>query len=576
MISVCHIDGIKFINSSRYAIWYSRGIRDTFQVANCLFTQNSSDLSGAAIFYENANSSNTNSGACKIYNCRFENNSADLYGGAIACAKFPDNAPWYNDFRVSISDCVFSNNSAAFGGAIANMDSTVTLDITRCTFKGNTATVAGGALYDSVLSKTNVYNSLIVGNSAAKSCVWHRMSATPGLIPNKPLNLVHCTIANNKSSSSAASDYAIILNSKDSIRNCIIWDNTTGSGQQINPGPGSNINTNIIQWGGSGSTGTYTFNPLFVSPGSSSAAPFPASASYDYHLMAPSPAIDLGLTNIVAPLGMNTTDLDKNARTYGPAPDLGAYEQSYCTLPNVRINPMSVTICLSSQDSVLLTASGGGGTGTYTWLGRGSIGGGAYKGSSIWAKDSGWYQVMSYDSASGCRGQGSVYVRVVPKMTPVITISGSVLSVPAVYASYQWFKGGVLIAGATSSTYTATSNGRYTIRVSIRAAECQDSASYNLSNLGIGGHTGILEYLSLYPNPAHNGRFNISLDAKQPMKDVGIRISDVTGRQVLSRQYSQPGKSMFEEINLGGASPGIYFVRITADGASFIRRLSVE
>ncbi|MBS1614558.1 MAG: T9SS type A sorting domain-containing protein [Bacteroidetes bacterium] len=82
--------------------------------------------------------------------------------------------------------------------------------------------------------------------------------------------------------------------------------------------------------------------------------------------------------------------------------------------------------------------------------------------------------------------------------------------------------------------------------------------------------------LGLFPNPAPGGRFNVSLDAKQPMKEVSVRISDVTGREVLSRQFSNPGKSLFEEMNLGGAAPGMYFVRITADGETFSRREVVE
>ncbi|MBS1616334.1 MAG: T9SS type A sorting domain-containing protein, partial [Bacteroidetes bacterium] len=265
-------------------------------------------------------------------------------------------------------------------------------------------------------------------------------------------------------------------------------------------------------------------------------------------------------------------------RTYGPAPDLGAYEQSYCLLPAVRIRPMPVSICLSSEDSILLTASGGGGAGTYTWIGQGSKGGGAIKDSTIWAKDSGWYQVMSYDSASGCRAQGSVYVRVVPKLKPVITITGSTLSVPAVYATYKWYQNGVLIPGATSNSYTVSSNGLYAVWVTIRAAECSDSASYNLKNLGVGAQAGGggIELLQIMPNPARDGRFHVSLDARQTMKEVSISLTDITGRPVLSKQFSNPGKSFFEELNLGGAAPGIYFVRITADGEAFTRRLSVE
>jgi hypothetical protein len=466
--------------------------------------------------------------------------------------------------RLLITDCSFINNTAPYGGAIANMDSCVSVEISRCVFKGNTATEAGGAIYDTSWSKTAVYNSLIVGNSAPRSSVWHQ-GTRPAGSATPPRKLIGCTVASNKSTSTSSTDYAVVLNGKDSIENCIFWDNATGSGQQLSPPTGpAFISTNIIQGGMAGSLATITLGPLFKSPGSSSAAPFPATASYDYHLANASPAIDLGLTGITAPAGLNNLDLDDNARTYGPAPDLGAYEQSYCLLPTVRIMPNPVFICLSAEDSVLLTASGGAGAGTYTWIGKGISGGGAIKGSTLWAKDSGIYHVMSYDSASGCRGQASVNVRVIPKMTPVITRTGSVLSVPPVYSSYQWFRNWVLIPGAISNTYTPTTNGVYTIRVMIRAAECTDSASYDMKNVGVGSGatTGIFEGLRIAPNPATGGRFNISLNAKQAVKEVSITITDITGRELLSRQFANPGKSFFEEINLSGAAKGMYFVRI--------------
>ncbi|MBS1614804.1 MAG: T9SS type A sorting domain-containing protein, partial [Bacteroidetes bacterium] len=67
-----------------------------------------------------------------------------------------------------------------------------------------------------------------------------------------------------------------------------------------------------------------------------------------------------------------------------------------------------------------------------------------------------------------------------------------------------------------------------------------------------------------------------SLDAKQAMKEVSLSVTDLTGRETLSRQFSNPGKRLFVEMNLGGAAPGMYFVRITADGEAFSRRVVVE
>jgi len=82
--------------------------------------------------------------------------------------------------------------------------------------------------------------------------------------------------------------------------------------------------------------------------------------------------------------------------------------------------------------------------------------------------------------------------------------------------------------------------------------------------------------IGLFPNPATDGRFNISLDAKQAIKEIAVTVTDITGREVLSRQYANPGSSFFEEINLSGAARGMYFVRIVADGEVISRRVSIQ
>jgi hypothetical protein len=561
------LDGFKFANSYQgVGVSYECDSLDTVEFANCLFSNHVSGIYGSAFRYRLA-SAFANSSVGMFRNCHFENNSganvtnprAFQYGWGAAVQVY---TPYVVAFgstglrtRLLITDCTFINNTAPYGGAIANMDSSVSVEISRCVFKGNTATVAGGVIYDTSWSKTAVYNSLFIGNSAPRSSVWHQGTRPAGSAA-PPRKLIGCTVASNKSTSASSTDYAIILNGKDSIENCIFWDNITGSGRQLSPPTGpAFISTNIIQGGMTGSLATVTLNPLFVSPGSGSAAPFSASASYDYHLANASPAIDLGLTNITAPAGLNNLDLDNNARTFGPAPDLGAYEQTYCLLPTVRITPASVFICLSSEDSVLLTASGGAGAGSYTWIGRGISGGAAIKGSTLWAKDSGVYHVMSYDSVSGCRAQASVNVRVVPKMKPVITRTGSVLSVPAVYSSYQWYKGGVVIAGATSNSYTPTSNGLYSIWVSIRGAECTDSASYNMTNVGVGGSigAGASEVLSVYPNPAN--RF-ITIEGAEGA--TAVLVSSI-GQRVM--QFSLTAEK--EVVDISALPSGVYILQLT-------------
>jgi hypothetical protein len=120
------------------------------------------------------------------------------------------------------------------------------------------------------------------------------------------------------------------------------------------------------------------------------------------------------------------------------------------------------------------------------------------------------------------------------------------------------------IGGAKDSTWGSTISAHGLMDIGFDIIPVGVSELSNIRGIG------------LFPNPATNGRFNISLDAKQPMKEVSILVTDITGRAVLSRQYAHPGSSFFEEISLKDAAKGMYFVRIAADGEVISRRVALE
>lgn len=80
----------------------------------------------------------------------------------------------------------------------------------------------------------------------------------------------------------------------------------------------------------------------------------------------------------------------------------------------------------------------------------------------------------------------------------------------------------------------------------------------------------------MFPNPTADGRFNISIDSEHPMKDISVTVSTVTGQQILSKSYRHAGSSFLEELNIGAAAKGVYFVRVAADGEAITRRIVVQ
>ena len=146
-------------------------------------------------------SGNGNGKVCSpmISNCVFANNAAS-YGGAITnngnsgtsspmisnCV-FANNTASYGGAIYNngvggtsspmISNCVFANNTASYGGAISNNgnSSTSSPTITNCTFYNNTATVNGQAIYGDY----NSSNTDISRTTTLTNCIiWQNSSYT--------------------------------------------------------------------------------------------------------------------------------------------------------------------------------------------------------------------------------------------------------------------------------------------------------------------------------------------------------------------------------------------------------------
>lgn len=135
--------------------------------------------------------------------------------------------------------------------------------------------------------------------------------------------------------------------------------------------------------------------------------------------------------------------------------------------------------------------------------------------------------------------------------------------------------------GMTSTYYP----GSY--RTSMYAFDHTATTTYNGGNssmdLGIdlGAPSEIVDQgnvtaVGLFPNPATDGRFTLSLEAKAAIRQVGVTVSTPTGHQIMTKTFSNVNTSFFEELGIGSVAPGLYFVRIEADGDVITRRLVIQ
>ena len=160
--------------------------------------------------------------------------------------------------------------------------------------------------------------------------------------------------------------------------------------------------------------------------------------------------------------------------------------------------------------------------------------------------ETGSYNVV-YTNQFGCDSTVVINLSIADEVVVELTANGPVLDAGDGFESYQWFIDGNIIDGATNSTYTAESNGEYSVEVST-AAGCTGSASIILTTIGM--DEAAASVVRFYPNPT---RDIVRIDG---FKGASMDVLDVRGRVLAS----YPGYQRTLDFSLYSA--GIYYVRL--------------
>lgn len=154
---------------------------------------------------------------------------------------------------------------------------------------------------------------------------------------------------------------------------------------------------------------------------------------------------------------------------------------------------------------------------------------------------------------------------------PVITLAGPVLSSNATDGN-QWFFNGSLIPGATGQNYTVTAIGWYWDVVNINGCSSDTSNNIYITLPGMDEPTD--QRIRIYPVPT-SGIFTVSLSGR-PDADCEIEVCDVRGISVFKKSYKPSTPETDLLIDITGASPGCYFVRIRTGQDWFVKPLLVN
>ena len=219
-----------------------------------------------------------------------------------------------NGTKATISQCIIKDNSAEYGGGIADVDGL----IDRCVVVDNEA-IDGGGIAD---CNGLIRNSIISENEADYY--------GGGIVDSN--DIINCTIVDNEATSGAGLSYCYGV-----ISNSIIWGNDPN---QL--GDCSDPNYCCIQGWTTGGDRNISSDPLFTDPSD------PNNVFMYYHIAWDSPCFDAG-DPTEASNYISLFDIDNQNRLLGMAVDIGA-DEIYDTQAIDGVEGPGITSFESIQD----------------------------------------------------------------------------------------------------------------------------------------------------------------------------------------------------------------------------------
>jgi Secretion system C-terminal sorting domain len=209
----------------------------------------------------------------------------------------------------------------------------------------------------------------------------------------------------------------------------------------------------------------------------------------------------------------------------------------------------ATTFC--SGGSVTLTSSSVSGN---QWYKDGNIIAGATN-QTYAVTTNGTYAVIVSNTCSSLASNSIVVIVNAAPPKPIITLSGNNLQ-SSIASGNQWYKDGVIIAGATSSIYTPTASGNYSVTVTVNGCPGVSSDLFNYVFTAIPDIDVLNQQVKIFPNPVMN---KLIILTKANTINQTIRLFDINGKQLL--QLNNTAGTM--EINMENFSAGLYILWVT-------------
>jgi hypothetical protein len=169
----------------------------------------------------------------------------------------------------------------------------------------------------------------------------------------------------------------------------------------------------------------------------------------------------------------------------------------------------------------------------------------------------------------GCPGVDSVSMTFHPSPTPLISQSGNTLSSSAA-VTYQWYRNGGLLPGATQQTHIATQSGTYTVVVT-DANGCEGASNPLVVTIVGLDEVQFDPNLQVFPNP-FGSAFTVELDLPEPL-DVTATVYALHGAIVWQSRSAGEVQRYAQTIPTHEVAAGVYYLRIQAGDHLIVRKV---
>lgn len=222
--------------------------------------------------------------------------------------------------------------------------------------------------------------------------------------------------------------------------------------------------------------------------------------------------------------------------------DFWVVKLSFCQLPDAGSITGATTVCVGSTINLSDTALSGVWSASNT---NASVAAGTVTGVAAGAS------IIRYIITNSCGADtASTPITIKATPTPVITVTGHVLSTTSTYITYQWELGGATIAGATNATYTYTVNGTYTVKVTDTSGCAGTSAAMNIINVGI-DEVSSSRNVMIVPNPTTDEVAVIGSTIEPSF----IRVYNTIGQEMKKAENVM-------QLSIAELPAGMYFIRL--------------